>query len=145
MKFSIGCDHAGPNYKKVITEYLEKNGHSVINRGTDTEESVDYPDHAHAVAEDVENRKSEVGILICGSANGVSMTANKYKKVRAALCWSKEIAKLAKQHNNANIICIPSRFIKVEEAIKIIESFILEKFEGGRHERRIKKINENLY
>ena len=140
MKFSIGCDHAGPNYKKVITEYLEKNGHSVINRGTDTEESVDYPDHAHAVAEDVENGKSDLGILICGSANGVSMTANKHQKIRAGLAWTAEIAELAKTHNNANIICIPARFVSLEETLEIVKTFINAEFEGGRHQRRVSKI-----
>ena len=106
MKFSIGCDHAGPVYKKTITDYLEKLGHSVINRGTDTENSVDYPDHAHAVAEDVESGNSDLGILICGSANGVSMTANKHQTIRAGIVWTPEIAELARTHNNANIICI---------------------------------------
>ena len=140
MKFSIGCDHAGPNYKKVITEYLEENGHSVINKGTDTEESVDYPDHAHAVAEDVENGKSDLGILICGSANGVSMTANKHQKIRAGLAWTAEIAELARTHNNANIICIPARFVSLEEALEIVKTFINTEFEGGRHQRRVSKI-----
>jgi len=138
MKISIGNDHAGVDYKKFIIENL--NDHYVINHGTDDLNSVDYPDFAHPVSLDVENKTSEIGILICGSGNGVSMTANKYKKVRAALCWSKEIAKLAKQHNNANIVCIPARFISKEEALQIIKSFIDADFEGGRHERRVNKI-----
>ena len=138
MKISIGNDHAGVDYKKFIIENL--NDHYVINHGTDDLNSVDYPDFAHPVSLDVENKTSEIGILICGSGNGVSMTANKHKKVRAALCWSEEIAKLAKQHNNANIICIPARFISKEEALKIIKSFIDTDFEGGRHERRVNKI-----
>ena len=138
MKISIGNDHAGVDYKKFIIENL--NDHYVINHGTDDLNSVDYPDFAHPVSLDVENKTSEIGILICGSGNGVSMTANKYKKVRAALCWSKEIAKLAKQHNNANIVCIPARFISKEEALQIVKSFIDTKFEGGRHERRVNKI-----
>ena len=138
MKISIGNDHAGVDYKKFIIENLKN--HSVINRGTDDVNSVDYPDFAHPVSLDVENKTSEIGILICGSGNGVAMTANKHKKVRAALCWSEEIAKLAKQHNNANIVCIPARFISKEEALQIVKSFINTDFEGGRHERRVNKI-----
>tara|TARA_B100001287_G_C22574456_1_gene477905 strand:- start:372 stop:788 length:417 start_codon:yes stop_codon:yes gene_type:complete len=138
MKISIGNDHAGVDYKKFIIENLKN--HSVINHGTDDVNSVDYPDFAHPVSLDVENKTSEIGILICGSGNGVAMTANKHKKVRAALCWSEEIAKLAKQHNNANIVCIPARFISKEEALQIIKSFINTDFEGGRHERRVNKI-----
>ena len=140
MKFSIGCDHAGPDYKKVITDYLENLGHTVINRGTDTEDSVDYPDHAHAVAEDVEEGEVDLGILICGSANGVSMTANKHQNIRAGLAWTPEIADLAKTHNNANIVCIPARFVSKEVAIEIVEAFVNAEFEGGRHERRVNKI-----
>ena len=138
MKISIGNDHAGVDYKKFIIENLKN--HSVLNHGTDDVNSVDYPDFAHPVSLDVENKTSEIGILICGSGNGVAMTANKHKKVRAALCWSEEIAKLAKQHNNANIICIPARFISKEEALQIVKSFIDTDFEGGRHERRVNKI-----
>tara|TARA_B100001113_G_scaffold224946_1_gene184710 strand:+ start:954 stop:1370 length:417 start_codon:yes stop_codon:yes gene_type:complete len=138
MKISIGNDHAGVDYKKFIIENLKN--HSVINHGTDDVNSVDYPDFAHPVSLDVENKTSEIGILICGSGNGVAMTANKHKKVRAALCWSEKIAKLAKQHNNANIVCIPARFISKEEALQIVKSFINTDFEGGRHERRVNKI-----
>ena len=140
MKFSIGCDHAGPDYKKAITDHLENLGHTVTNRGTDTEDSVDYPDHAHAVAEDVEGGEVDLGILICGSANGVSMTANKHQNIRAGLAWTPEIADLAKTHNNANIVCIPARFVSKEVAIEIVEAFINAEFEGGRHERRVNKI-----
>ena len=138
MKISIGNDHAGVDYKKFIIENLKN--HYVINHGTDDLNSVDYPDFAHPVSLDVENKTSEIGILICGSGNGVAMTANKHKKVRAALCWSEEIAKLAKQHNNANIVCIPARFISKEEALQIVKSFINTDFEGGRHKRRVNKI-----
>ena len=138
MKISIGNDHAGVDYKKFIIENLKN--HSVINHGTDDVNSVDYPDFAHPVSLDVENKTSEIGILICGSGNGVAMTANKHKQVRAALCWSEEIAKLAKQHNNANIVCIPARFISKEEALQIVKSFINTDFEGGRHKRRVNKI-----
>lgn len=140
MKFSIGCDHAGPVYKKIITKHLEKLGHSVTNKGTDTEDSVDYPDHAHAVANDVESGKSDLGILICGSANGVAMTANKHKNIRAGLAWTPEIAELAKTHNNANIICVPARFVSQEDAIAIVDAFVNAEFEGGRHQRRVSKI-----
>ena len=138
MKLSIGNDHAGVDYKNFIIENLKN--YTIINHGTDDENSVDYPDFAHPVSLDVENKKSELCILICVSGNGVAMTANKHKKVRAALCWSEEIAKLAKQHNNANVVCIPARFISKEEALQIVKSFIDTKFEGGRHERRVNKI-----
>ena len=139
MNISIGNDHAGVNYKNYIIENLSED-YKIKNHGTDNDESVDYPDFAHQVAYDIENNISNVGILICGSGNGVAMTANKHKNVRAALCWNVQIADLAKQHNNANIICIPARFISKEEALKIVKSFIESDFEGGRHERRVKKI-----
>ena len=139
MNISIGNDHAGVDYKNYIIKNLEEK-YNIVNHGTDDTNSVDYPDFAHPVSLDIDNRKSDFGVLICGSGNGVAMTANKYKKVRAALCWSEEIAKLAKQHNNANIVCIPARFISKEDALKIVRSFIDNKFEGGRHERRVNKI-----
>ena len=144
MKILIGNDHAGYSLKLSIIKNLEDK-YEFFDKGSYSNESVDYPDYASIIAKEIQSEKGDLGILICGTGNGVCMTANKFKGIRAVICWNEEIAKLAKQHNNANIICIPSRFIKVEEAIKIIESFILEKFEGGRHERRIKKINENLY
>ena len=144
MKILIGNDHAGYSLKLSIIKNLEDK-YEFFDKGSYSDESVDYPDYASIIAKEIQSEKGDLGILICGTGNGVCMTANKFKGIRAVICWNKEIAKLAKQHNNANIICIPSRFIKVEEAIKIIETFILEKFEGGRHERRIKKINENLY
>lgn len=140
MNFSIGCDHAGPAYKKTISEHLKKKGHRIYNKGTDTEDSVDYPDHAHAVAVDVETGKSDLGILICGSANGVAMTANKHQKVRAGIAWSPEIAGLTRTHNNANVICIPARFVTLNDAIKIIDAFVGAEFEGGRHQTRVEKI-----
>ena len=139
MNISIGNDHAGVDYKNYIIENLSEN-YNIKNHGTDNDESVDYPDFAHQVAYDIENNISNVGILICGSGNGVAMTANKHKNVRAALCWNVQIADLAKQHNNANIICIPARVISKEEALKIVKSCIESDFEGGRHERRVKKI-----
>ena len=138
MKLSIGNDHAGFDYKNFIIENLKN--HNIINHGTDEKKSVDYPDFAHPVALDIENKISELGILICGSGNGVAMTANKHNNIRAALCWNKEVAKLAKQHNNANILCIPARFLTKEEALQIVKYFIETNFEGGRHEKRINKI-----
>lgn len=139
MNISIGNDHAGVDYKNYIIKNLEEK-YNIVNHGTNDINSVDYPDFAHPVSLDIDNRKSDFGVLICGSGNGVAMTANKYKKVRAALCWSEEIAKLAKQHNNANVVCIPARFISKEDALQIVRSFIDTKFEGGRHERRVNKI-----
>jgi len=142
MRISIGNDHAGVEYKNYIKEYLLVKNIEVNNYGTDSLDSVDYPDFAHPVSNDVNEKKSDLGILICGSGNGVCMTANKYKNVRAALCWNKELALLSKSHNNANIVCIPARFIEKEEALDIIKTFILEEFEGGRHERRVNKISK---
>ena len=142
MRISIGNDHAGVEYKNYIKEYLLAKDIEVNNYGTDSLDSVDYPDFAHPVSNDVNEKKSELGILICGSGNGVCMTANKYKNVRAALCWNKELALLSKSHNNANIVCIPARFIEKEEALEIIKTFISEEFEGGRHERRVNKISK---
>tara|TARA_B100001142_G_C13825647_1_gene458410 strand:+ start:13 stop:441 length:429 start_codon:yes stop_codon:yes gene_type:complete len=141
MRISIGNDHAGVEYKNYIREYLIVKNIEVNNYGTDSLDSVDYPDFAHPVSKDVNEKKSDLGILICGSGNGVCMTANKYKNVRAALCWNKELAILSKSHNNANIVCIPARFIQKEEALEIIKKFISEEFEGGRHERRVNKIS----
>ena len=140
MRVSIGGDHAGPALKKVLTAHLESQGVEVINRGTDSLESVDYPDHAHAVSEDVANGAVDFGILICGSANGVAMTANKHQSVRAGLAWNSEVAKLVKQHNNANILCIPARFVTEGEGLDILKAYMEEEFEGGRHERRVNKI-----
>ena len=140
MRVSIGGDHAGPALKKVLTAHLESQGAEVINRGTDSLESVDYPDHAHAVSEDVANGLVDFGILICGSANGVAMTANKHQSVRAGLAWNSEVAKLVKQHNNANVLCIPARFVTEAEGLDILKAYMEEEFEGGRHERRVNKI-----
>ena len=142
MNISIGNDHAGTDYKFAIVEFLKSKNISVNNHGTDSNSSVDYPDFVHPVAKDIVSRKSSLGVLICGSANGVAMTANKYKNVRAALCWNKELALLSKSHNNANIVCIPARFIEKKEALEIIKTFISEEFEGGRHERRVNKISK---
>lgn len=141
MKISIGCDHAGYEYKDNIIKYLEKQGHKVTDYGTHGPESVDYPDFVHPVAQDIENKKAKFGILICGSGNGVSMTANKHQKVRAALCWSTELAKLARQHNNANAISIPARYVSKRLATNMVKAFLNTEFEGGRHKRRVNKIS----
>ena len=139
MKITIGCDHAGVEYKSKIVEFLEKEGYQVLDVGTHGTESVDYPDYAHKVAEEV-LAGANFGVLICGSGNGVSMAANKHKGIRAALCWGEEITKLARQHNDANIISIPARFMSLETSKQIIKTFLTEPFEGGRHQRRVEKI-----
>ena len=140
MKISIGNDHAGPAYKNEIIKYLESLGHQVSNKGTDTTESVDYPDFIHPVAEDVATDQVDLGIIICGSGNGAAMTANKHQKIRAALCWNKETATLARLHNNANIISLPARFMSLEEALEMVGLFVSTDFEGGRHQIRVEKI-----
>jgi len=140
MTISIGNDHAGPDYKNAIVEHLKTKGITVNNYGTDTLDSVDYPDFVHPVAKDVNENKVDFGILICGSANGVAMTANKYPNVRAGICWMNEITELTRQHNNANIICIPARYTAIPQAIKMIDTFLDTKFEGGRHQNRVDKI-----
>lgn len=141
MKISIGNDHAGTNYKFEIIKYLESEGITVNNYGTNTSDSADYPDFIHPVAQDVEKHEVNYGITICGTGNGASMTANKYKGVRSALCWTKEIAVLSREHNDANILSIPARFTSIPQAIEIVKVFLNTKFEGGRHKRRIEKID----
>ena len=143
MKIAIGNDHAGVEVKRKIEGYLSQKGHEVINKGYDGKENVDYPDFIHPVSLEVKEKRAQIGVIICGSGNGAAMTANKHKGIRAAICWSEEIAELARKHNNANIISIPSRFLSEEEIINIIEIFITTNFEGGRHKRRIEKIDEN--
>jgi ribose 5-phosphate isomerase B len=140
MKISIGNDHAGPDYKKAILQYLKEKGHTVYNHGTDTFESVDYPDFGHPVAYDVESKKADFGIVICGSGNGIAMTVNKHQDIRAALCWKKEIAALARQHNDANIISIPARYTSIQQSIEMVDTFLTTSFEGGRHANRVHKI-----
>jgi ribose 5-phosphate isomerase B len=140
-KIAIGCDHAGFEYKEELKAYLERSGYEVKDFGTYSKESTDYPDFAHPVADAIEKNQFQVGVLICGSANGVAMAANKHKGVRAALCWLEEVASLARHHNNANIVCLPARFISYELAEKITDRFLHENFEGGRHERRVSKIS----
>ncbi|AXO80741.1 ribose 5-phosphate isomerase B [Olleya aquimaris] len=143
MTIAIGNDHAGTDYKFEILKHLKSKGYIVNNYGTDANDSVDYPDFVHPVADDVANNKAEFGILICGSANGVAMTANKHQKIRAGICWTKEITELTRQHNNANIICIPARYTAVQQAIAMVDTFLETKFEGGRHQNRVDKIPVN--
>ena len=140
MKIAIGNDHAGPDYKKAIVSFLETKGIEVINYGTDTFDSVDYPDFGHPVATDVEEKKVDFGIIICGSGNGIAMSANKHQGVRAALCWTKEISALARQHNDANVVSIPARYTSIQQAIEIVDTFLTTEFEGGRHANRVGKI-----
>ena len=140
MKISIGNDHAGTDYKKAIVTFLESKNNEVVNHGTDTFESVDYPDFGHKIAFDVEKKIADFGIVICGSGNGINMTVNKHQGIRAALCWTKEIAALARQHNDANIISIPARFTSIQQAIEMVDTFLNTEFEGGRHATRVGKI-----
>lgn len=140
MKIAIGNDHAGPDYKFAIVDFLKELGHEVVNYGTNTLDSVDYPDFANPVAKAVNDGEVPLGILICGSANGVAMTANKYPNVRAGLCWSKEIVSLIRQHNDANILCIPARFTSIPQAVAMVDTFLNTDFEGGRHQGRVDKI-----
>ena len=140
MKIAIGNDHAGIEVKQTIEEHLRKKGHDVINIGYDGKESVDYPDFVHPVAKEVKEKKAEIGVIICGSGNGAAMTANKHRKIRAALCWTNELVSLARQHNNANILSIPARFVSISQALQMVDTFISTDFEGGRHQGRIDKI-----
>ena len=143
-KLALGCDHAGFVLKQEIIEWLKSNGLFFHDFGTFSEESANYADFAHAVAKSVHDGKFERGILICGSGNGVNMTANKYPKVRSALCWNTEIAMLARMHNDANIIALPARYIETEEAVKAVDTFLKTDFEGGRHSIRVEKISQIL-
>jgi ribose 5-phosphate isomerase B len=138
---AIGSDHAGYEYKTALVSFLEEKGFQVKDMGAYDSHSVDYPDFAHPVAYAVEKREVSAGILICGSGNGVAITANKHQGIRAALCWTPEIAKLARQHNNANVICLPARFVSVAEAKEMVEAFLCTEFEGGRHQNRVDKIS----
>lgn len=138
---AIGSDHAGYEYKTELVNYLEEKGFQIKDMGVYEDKSSDYPDFAHPVAYAVEKREVSSGVLICGSGNGVAITANKHQGIRAALCWIPEIAKLARQHNNANIICLPSRFVSIEDAKKMVEIFLNTAFEGGRHQTRVDKIS----
>lgn len=137
---AIGCDHAGFEYKIEVIKYLNGKGYQMMDFGTYSSGSVDYPDFAHPTANSVEKDEVAFGILICGSANGVAITANKHQKVRAAICWQKDIAELARKHNDANIVCLPARFISLHLSIDIIETFMQTPFEGGRHQQRVEKM-----
>lgn len=138
-KIAIACDHAGFDYKEIIKKHLEGK-YEVKDFGTYSKDSVDYPDFVHPAAISVEKGENEFGILICGSGEGVAITANKHQKIRCALCWMPELAELARQHNNANMIALPARFIAAELAVDIVEKFLNTDFEGGRHQNRVSKI-----
>jgi ribose 5-phosphate isomerase B len=139
-KIAIGADHAGFNLKEKIKHHLDKQGFKVSDKGCFSDESIDYPDFGHPVADMVEKNNDILGILICGSGNGINMTANKHQGIRSALCWTPEIASLARQHNDANILALPARFISTELAIEIVDVFLNTAFEGGRHAHRTAKI-----
>ncbi|MBX2944388.1 MAG: ribose 5-phosphate isomerase B [Cyclobacteriaceae bacterium] len=138
---AIGSDHAGFEYKEKLKKWLENNGYTVKDFGTHSAESVDYPDFAHPVALAVEKQEAAYGLLLCGSANGVAITANKHQGIRAAICWTEEVAAVVRQHNNANVVCIPARFVSEALAEKILATFLSTPFEGGRHARRVEKIS----
>jgi ribose 5-phosphate isomerase B len=140
MKIAIGNDHAGTEYKLAIIGLLKSMNVEVINHGTDGTDSVDYPDFIHPVAKDVASGKVNRGIIICGSGNGASMTANKHQKVRCALCWTKEIVELGREHNDANILSLPARYISLPQSLEMVKTFLNTEFAGGRHERRVEKI-----
>lgn len=140
LPIALGADHAGVDYKAQLKTALEQANFKTDDKGTYSADSVDYPDFAHPVARMVGREEAAFGILICGSGNGVCMTANKHESIRAALCWNVELAQLARQHNNANILCIPARFVPYDTALAMVEAFIATPFEGGRHERRVEKM-----
>ena len=137
---AVGCDHAGYDYKDVVIDVLKKYGFEVIDHGTGSGESTDYPDHIHPVGQDIDDGKAGIGIILCGSGNGAAMTANKHQNVRAALCWTAELASLARLHNNANVLAIPARFVDESTAVEMVDTFLSTDFEGGRHQRRVSKI-----
>lgn len=140
QKIAIGADHAGFELKEQLRQWLTSLGYQIKDFGTYNSESADYPDFAHPVALAVEKKEFDLGILVCGSGNGVAITANKHQGIRAAICWTEDLAALARQHNNANILCLPARYISQELAMKISDRFLHSSFEGGRHERRVNKI-----
>jgi ribose 5-phosphate isomerase B len=137
---AIGADHAGYALKEHLKKWLEQNGHTTKDFGTYNAESTDYPDFAHPVARAVEEQEFDLGLLVCGSGNGVAMTANKHAGIRAAICWNEDLAALAREHNDANVLCLPARFVAPEEAVRILDRFLNSSFEGGRHARRVGKI-----
>jgi ribose 5-phosphate isomerase B len=138
---AVGCDHAGYPLKDPLIAWARSQGYMVQDFGTHSTDSVDYPDFVHPVARAVEEQDNTWGILICGSANGVAITANKHAGIRAAICWTPELASLARRHNDANVLCLPARFVSVEEGLSIASTFFAESFEGGRHEKRVRKIS----
>ena len=140
MTIAIGNDHAGTSYKFEIIKLLESKGYNVLNFGTNTSDSMDYPDTIHPVATAVEKNEASFGIIICGSGNGAQITANKHQGIRAALCWNNELVELARLHNNANILAIPARFVSLQQALGFVEIFLKTNFEGGRHQTRVEKI-----
>lgn len=140
MKLGICNDHAGVDYKTKLSEYLRNKGYEIVNFGTDTTDSMDYPDVAHPLAEAVEKGEVDAGIAFCGTGNGICMTLNKHQGIRAGLCWTPEIGRLIKQHNNANVLVMPARFIPYESVVEITDAWLSEEFEGGRHQKRIDKI-----
>ena len=143
MTIAIGCDHAGFPFKDPVIALLQSKGIDVRDFGAFSTDSVDYPDFVHPVADMVEKGQAQLGIVMCGSGNGVAMTANKHQGIRAALCWTEELASLARQHNDANVLALPARFIPVGLALSIVEAFLRAEFEGGRHEGRVRKIRCN--
>ena len=142
-RIAIGSDHAGYELKKQIIDYLKESNFEVIDFGASSSESVDYPDHVHPLAKSISGKKSDLGILICGTGNGVAMTANKYENIRCGLCWNSEIAQLIREHNDANILALPARFVTVDDALEMVKTFLSTPFEGGRHQRRIDKISNH--
>ncbi len=142
-RIALGCDHAGFDYKEQVKKMLNEEAYAIKDFGTFSEDSVDYPDFVHPLADAIERNEHDLGILICGSANGVAITANKHQKIRAAIAWQNEIAALARKHNDANVLCIPSRFVSGEEAKQFVKTFIESSFEGGRHANRVNKIAVN--
>ena len=138
---ALGSDHAGYKYKSLIVDWLKNNGYEIFDAGTHSEESTDYPDHIHPVADMIESGEAKAGIILCGSGNGAAMTANKHQGIRAALCWNTELAALARQHNDANILAIPGRYVDESLALDMVKVFLTTEFEGGRHQRRVDKIS----
>ena len=144
IHIALGCDHAGFAYKEAVINYLTEKGYEFTDNGTSGTASVDYPDFVHPVAESIQKGEAQMGIIMCGSGNGVAITANKHRGIRAALCWNRELAELARQHNDANILSIPVRFVSVETAIEMLDAFLNTAFEGGRHQTRVDKIDIKL-
>jgi ribose 5-phosphate isomerase B len=139
---AIGCDHAGFEYKEALRSWLQSEGYVVLNFGTDSPASVDYPDYVHPLCAAVEDQQADLGILLCGSANGVAIAANRHRKIRAAICWMSDIARLSRQHNDANVICLPARYVSLDLSKSMVHEFITTSFDGGRHQRRVEKISQ---